>query len=379
MSRETADVVVVGGGAIGLSCAYRLARGGKRVALVDAGELGREASWAAGGILSPVNPHGYPPELIRLVDASVALFPALAKELEETTGFSIELRASGLLRVATDAGDEEALAANLRWRAEHGLPSGRIEASEARKLVPGLAPNASAFSFEGDVSQVRTPRYLRALVAAGAKAGVAYYPGEPVLELVRKGSSSVHGVRTQRRTLTASETVLAAGAWSGELLRAAVGVDLPVEPIRGQMVLLEAPPGLVPTMVLGAGKYLIPRSDGRVLVGSTLEHAGFDKRTTAGAVQSLLGAAFRLVPELANARLERAWAGLRPGTPDRLPFLGRVRGLSGLVLATGHYRNGIVLAPVTADLVARLLAGADVAREIAPFSHDRPAAPPARD
>jgi glycine oxidase len=373
------DVVVVGGGVIGLACARRLARDGRAVAVVEAGELGREASWAAGGILSPVHPHAYPPALTALVERSVRLYPALSAELLEESGVSIELRTTGLLRVAVSPSDDDELARTLRFRAERGLRAERLEPTDARTLVPGLAPRASSFVFEPEISQVRNPRLLRALAGAGARAGVAFFPREPVLELVRAGSR-VTGVRTQRRTLHAGEVVLAAGAWSGDLARSMLGLELAVEPVRGQMLLLDAPPGTLATMVLGAGgRYLIPRADGRILVGSTLERAGFDKRTTVEGVAGLLGAALELVPSLADARLEQAWAGLRPGTRDRLPYLGRVSGLEGLVVATGHYRNGIVLAPVTAELVGRLLAGEDVARELEPFAPGRAVGPPAPD
>ena len=224
--------------------------------------------------------------------------------------------------------------------------------------------------FEPDVAQIRNPRLLKALIEGCALRGVELAPHEPALELLRAGENVV-GVRTSRRTLSAGETVLAAGAWSGELAKR-IGLELPVSPVRGQMLLVEGLPGALSAMVIGSrGRYLIPRSDGRILVGSTLEHVGFDRRTTLEGLQSLLGAALRLAPGLASGTLARAWAGLRPATPDRLPFLGRPRGMTGLVLATGHYRNGLVLTPITAKLVTEVLLGRAPSVDLRPFAPER--------
>ena len=376
------DVVVVGGGAIGLATAYRLARERQKVCVLDAGELGREASWAGGGLLSPVHPSQYPRPLIDLVHASTELFPELAAELFDSTGVSIELRRTGLVRIAVEAADDADLVETARLRRERSLPCERPAAAELPRLGRALTLEARGALFEPEIAQVRNPRLLKALIQALGLLGVELAPHEAAADLVRSGDR-VTGVRTGRRTIEAREVVLAAGAWSGELARRSLGVDLPVEPVRGQMVLIESPSGSLGPVVLGCGgRYLIPRADGRILCGSTLEHVGFDRRSTVEGVRSILDAALRLAPGLAHGRVAATWGGLRPATPDRLPYLGRVPGLAGLVLATGHYRNGLVLTPITAALVEDLVLGRAPRRDLAPFAPGRPLGdrdgPPAR-
>jgi len=375
MSR-TYDVLVIGGGAIGLAAAFRLAGAQRSVVVLDAGELGKEASWAGGGILSPIHPWAYPTPLTDLVARSTELYPELARELEALTGVSIELRRTGLLRLALDAEDEKDLERAAAFRRERALAFERP--GEPRALGAAIAPDARGALYEPEIAQVRNPRLLKALILGCVKRGVELAPGEPVLELLRSGDR-VTGVRTARRTLAAAETVLAAGAWSGELARP-LGLELGVAPVRGQMLLVEGLPGVLDAVVLGAGgRYLIPRADGRILVGSTLEHVGFDRRPTLEGIQSLLAAALRLAPGLARGSLARAWAGLRPATPDRLPYIGRPAGVRGLVVATGHYRNGLVLTPVTARLVEDLVLGRAPLAPLEPFLPGRAASGPVQD
>ncbi|MEZ0229728.1 MAG: glycine oxidase ThiO [Planctomycetota bacterium] len=377
VDRTSYDVAVVGGGAIGLASAFRLADGKRSVVVLDAGELGKEASWAGGGILSPVHPYAYPNALTRLVTASTELYPALAEELLDVTQVSIELRRTGLLRLAVDPVDDHDVERAARFRQDHELPTERL--ASVASFGSALATDARAALYEPDIAQIRNPRLLKALIQGCAKRGVHLAPHEPVLEL-RRERDRITGVRTTHRTIVAGETVLAAGAWSGELARRALDLDLGVSPVRGQMLLIEGLSGALDTMVLGAGgKYLIPRSDGRILVGSTLEHVGFDRRPTLEGIQALLAAALRLAPGLARGHLARAWAGLRPSTPDRLPFLGRPLGVSGLVLATGHYRNGLVLTPITARIVQDLVEGREPSIETSHFAPNRKFEKPASD
>jgi glycine oxidase len=376
---DTFDVVVIGAGAIGLASAYRIARDGRSVAVVEAGPLGRESSWAGGGILSPIHPYAYPEALTDMVARSTRLFPDLARELFDISGVSIELRTTGLLRLALDESDEPEIAQAAAFRSARKLPAAGLDARDRRALGSVIAEEARASLYESEIAQVRNPRLLRALVQATTRLGVHLAPHEPVLELTRRGDR-VTGVRTSRRELSSDEVVLAAGAWSGELARRALGLELGVVPVRGQMLLLENVPGTLSTMVLGCGgKYLIPRADGRVLVGSTLENVGFDKRTTLAGIRTLLDAALRLAPGLASAQLAMAWAGLRPATPDRLPYVGRVPGVEGLVLATGHYRNGLVLTPITAEVVSNLVSGRPAGFDLSPFAALRAPARPASD
>jgi glycine oxidase len=365
VSTTTADVVVVGGGAIGLASAFALAREKRSIVVLDAGEMGREASWAGGGILSPIHPYAYPGALIDLVARSTDLYPALADELLDLTGVSIELRRTGLLRLAVEPEDDEEVAQARSFREARSLPVERV--GDARSFGPTLAPVARSALYEPEIAQIRNPRLLKGLVQGCARRGVELAPNEPVLELLVERDRVV-GVRTSRRRIAAGDTVLAAGAWSGELARSALGLELGVSPVRGQMLLVEGLPGALETMVLGCrGRYLIPRADGRIVVGSTLEHVGFDRRPTLEGIQGLLAAALRLAPGLERGTLARAWAGLRPATPDRLPFLGRPEGFRGIVLATGHYRNGLVLTPITTRIVVDLIDHRTPSLDLGPF------------
>ncbi len=266
--------------------------------------------------------------------------------------------------MAVDPEDDGEIARAGSFRRERSLPVERVD--DVRSFGRVLAPSARSALHEPEIAQIRNPRLLKALVQGCARRQVELAPNEPVLELVVE-RDRVLGVRTPRRTIAAGETILAAGAWSGELARS-LGLELGVEPVRGQMLLVEGLPGALETMVLGCGgRYLIPRADGRILVGSTLEHVGFDRRPTLEGIQGLLAAALRLAPGLARGTLARAWAGLRPATPDRLPFLGRPDGLRGIVLATGHYRNGLVLTPVTAGIVVDVIENRTPSLDLGPF------------
>lgn len=376
MTASTYDVAVVGGGAIGLASAFRLAAGKRSIVVLDAGEMGKEASWAGGGILSPVHPYAYPNALTQLVTRSTDLYPGLADELFDLTQVSIELRRTGLLRLAVDPIDDHDVERAARFRQERSLPTERL--ASVASFGSALSTEARGALYEPDIAQIRNPRLLKALIQGCARRGVHLAANEPVLELTREGDR-VTGVRTSHRTISAGETVLAAGAWSGELARRGLGLELGVSPVRGQMLLVDGLAGAVDVMVLGAGgKYLIPRADGRVLVGSTLEHVGFDRRPTLEGIQTLVAAALRLAPGLARGHLAQAWAGLRPATPDRLPYMGRPDGIRGLVLATGHYRNGLVLTPITAQIVDDVVSGRPPSLDLAPFAPGRKIAPDRR-
>jgi glycine oxidase len=357
------DILILGGGVIGLTIAYSLAREQVRVAIVDRADFGQEASWAGAGIIPPGDPrHARTPfDLLRA--HSSTLFPALSQELHERTGIDNGYCRCGGLEVA-DEGDDTA----QEWRSE-GIAFEKLSGSEARRLEPALAEQISSVFHLPDLAQLRNPRHLKALLAGCAGRGVQLRPGCAVHGFERQGQR-INAVLTTTGRLQAERFVLAAGAWSEALLHQ-VGWRPGIRPVRGQIALLNSGTPLLRRVVMKGKRYLVPRPDGRVLVGSTEEDAGFDKRTTAGAVGDLLQFAFTLVPGLAAAQLERCWAGLRPGSPDELPFLGPVPGSDNLFVAAGHFRAGIQLSPATGLMMTQLMLGQPLTVPLEPFRLDR--------
>ncbi|MCI0680923.1 MAG: glycine oxidase ThiO [Gemmataceae bacterium] len=342
------DALILGGGVIGLTTAYYLARAGVRVQLLDQGDFGQEASWAGAGILPPGNPRCARTPFDRLRAHSVAMFPQLSDDLKELTGIDNGyLRSGGLEFVGPDAAH-----AVEEWGGE-GIEVQHLTASDLHQREPLLAADLGAAVFLPEMAQVRNPWHLRALIEGCKRLGVQLRPGEAAQALVRDGPR-VRAVRTAAGDIAAATFVVAAGAWSDQLL-ATIGCRLGVRPVRGQIVLLHPDKPMLRHILLWGARYLVPRGDGRVLAGSTEEDAGFDKRTTAIGVQGLLELAIELVPALAQVAVERSWAGLRPGSPDGLPYIGVVPGIDNLFVAAGHFRAGIQLSPGTALLLKELI------------------------
>jgi glycine oxidase len=362
---QTPDVVVVGAGIVGVAIAFELAREGRRVLLLERGDApGREASAAAAGIVgAEIESHGAL-DLQDLALASRLRYPAFVEAVRAASGTDPELVRSGVLLASTDA----AHLADARGRAERnaarGLPSRAVSADEARALVPGLSSavlGGAHFAGDGRVDPVRL---FDATLSAFRAAGGALRTAARVTRVQPEPSGA--WVVLEGDELVAKHVVLAAGAWSSSI----AGVDLPpIEPVRGQIVELRAEPGLFGPVVFGKRCYLVPREDGRVLVGSTMERVGFDKRVTAGAVRELLDAALELVPALAEAAVERTWAGLRPMSPTMRPVLGTLA--PGLHVAAGHGRNGVLLAPITAAALVACVRGEPMPREALPFAPER--------
>ena len=347
------DAVVVGGGAIGASVAWALARGGASVVLVERDEIGAHASGAAAGMLAPISESPRDGPIRRLGLESLARLEQEVAELRELSGVDPELVRSGVLRVAApDEADE------LRVRAAELASAGCtwLDPGELAKLEPSLAPGfagALRSSREGHVDGLRL---TRAYAGAAARRGAVIQRGVEVHGLVRDGARAV-GVRTSAGEIHAHDTVLCTGAWAR---RASdwLGFEVPVAPVKGQMLALETAAPRGGPILWSREVYAVPRGDGELRIGATVERAGFDARPTAAGVASLLAGAFALVPGLRAASLCRVWAGLRPGTPDELPLVGAVPGVPGAWLAAGHYRNGILLAALTgAALAAEILDG----------------------
>jgi glycine oxidase len=364
------DVLVVGGGIIGASVAHALALEGASVTLLERGELGRESSFAAGGMLTPVHLADYPAPLVEACEASLAMYPDLCRELAASTSFDPEYRQTGLLLLVGQAPESAADADRLEvWKRERGLPCRRLTPDEALDLEPGLSPAIRGALHLPDVAQVRNNRMASALGEAAARRGAEIRTGVPVTGFLRV-PGRVTGVKTPKGDLYAGTVVVAGGAWTAGLL-APLGVSLPVKPMKGQMLLVQGGPETCRSMILEGETYLVPRADGRILVGSTLEDAGFDKTVTLGATGDLALRGLRLLPALESLPVVASWAGLRPSSPDRLPFIGRLSDLEGLILATGHFRNGILLAPLTGRLVADLVRGRAPSMDLSPFDPRR--------
>jgi glycine oxidase len=349
------DVVIVGGGVIGLSVAYALGREGIRPTVLDRRELGREASWAGAGLIPPVGDHASKQPMIALRSWSARLYPAWSAALREETGLDNGYRRTGGVDVAwTEVEERELLATAGRWRAE-GIAYERLPPGDTMRVEPALNPQLRAVYYLPDRAQVRNPRLLRALIAAVSGRGGRLMPFH-IVEGFDIHQGRVTGVRTNAGNLPCGTVVMAAGSWSGQLLEP-IGVHAPTPPLKGQIVLLRGERPLLGRIVEHGKNYLVPRDDGRVLVGATEENVGFDTRPTALGARDLLDLALRLCPVLSQAEVEATWAGLRPGSVDAKPYIGKVPELENLIVATGHKRAGLQLAPATAELVADLVLG----------------------
>jgi glycine oxidase len=365
--KRSFDAIFVGGGAIGLSCAWRAARRGARVAVLDRSEPPAGATRVAAGMLAPVGELAFgEPELLEMTLASAMLYPQFVAELEAASGKSTGYARQGALHIALDRDEAAELRRVHDLQRSRGLEAEWLPPRRCRELEPGLTP-----SFNGGVhvpgEAAVDPRALtRALLAALAAAGGEVATGIEVSAGLFEGERLV-GVRSSAgEELRAPTVILATGAWAGATEWLPEPARPPVRPVKGQILELRSRDGAAPCERIVASErvYLVPRPDGRLIVGATSEEQGFDTAVTAGGVHELLREAYRLLPDVAEMELVDSMAGLRPGTPDNLPLIGP-GAIEGLVLATGHYRNGILLAPLTADAVAALLAGEQLPEALA--------------
>jgi glycine oxidase len=360
------EVLVVGGGVIGSALAYALAREGAAVRLLEREEIGRQASSTAAGMLAPLEE----PEVddpIRVAGlASIALLAEHIAELRELSGIDPQLEQSGILELALPGA-----AARLRRQARRleAFDCRWLDAEEARKLEPRLANDIEGGVWSPREAHVDGLLLSRAFAGAAERRGAKIQTGVEVTGLEFDGARAV-GVRTSAGLLGAGEVVLCAGAWT-TLVAGQVGGRIPVSPVKGQVVALRSPRRPLPTILRGDGVYLVPRTNGELVVGATVEHAGFDTRTTAGAIESLLAGARRLVPALGECAFVEARAGLRPDSADHLPIVGAVPDVAGLFVASGHYRNGILLAAVTGFGLAQQILHGTRRPDLEPFDPAR--------
>ena len=362
---DTADVILVGGGVMGCACALALAAENASVLVLERSVPGAEASSAAAGILGAQSESHQPGPFFQLAERSRASYEGWTSRLREVTGIDVGYRRSGVLHVVFDDPAREKLAADTAWQVEAGLELEMLDAAGIAELEPSVSAMASFGVHFARDGRVDPPLLLKALHIAAARAGVRFQTGTYVRSLdVVEGA--VRGVVLEDGTRVASpNVVLAAGSWSTLVLGTPLDAGA-VLPARGQIVELETREPFLGRVIVGPACYLVPRDDGRVLVGSTLEFVGYRREVTALAVKNLLGAAIEIAPSLADASVNRMWSNFRPYTSRGMPLIGPTD-VRGLILATGHHRNGILLAPITADIVRSIVVGEKPPVDLAPF------------
>ncbi len=377
-STRSFDVAVIGGGAIGLAVAWRAAEKGLRTIVLERGEPGGGTSHVAAGMIAPIaEAKLVERSLLRLTLASAGQYPAFVEELAEASGRDPGYVSCGTLLAARDGDEAEALDRELAMRIQLGLAVRRLRASEARRLEPGLAP-ALRLALELPEDHAIDPRKLSAALAAAiGNAGGTLRSGTDVAELLVSGGR-VCGVRlADGERIDAGQVVIAAGVWSDLIAGIPAEARVAIRPVKGQILRLHDPsgPGLLTRVVRMRGSYIVARGDGHYVLGATSEERGFDTTVTAGAVFELLRDAIELVPGVSELVIDELAAGLRPGTRDNAPAIGP-GSLPGLHWATGHYRHGILLTPITAEIMAAALSGEDPSELAADFSPLRFAAMP---
>lgn len=356
-SVKSHDVIIIGAGVIGLSLAWRLRKSGLRVLLIDRTEPGREASYAAAGMIAVCDPHN-DPAMQPLAEMSAALYPEFVHELEDESGLQVDLRDAGVITFL-DPGSYSTL-----------HPSSRaLDAEEITRLDPGVIPHQNAYLLP---ERWVDPRLLcAALLKAFKHRDGDLATGSTVSSIAKNGSSAI-SVKTEHTSYHAEVVVNCSGAWAGQFGPSAI----PTRPVKGQMLSVVPVPHADPHaavlrhVIRAPEVYLVPRSDGRIIIGSTLEEAGFDKQVDSSVIQHLQHAAATLVPAIREMRIHEVWAGLRPGTPDGRPLIGNTH-WSGYYVAAGHYRDGILLAPATAEVMCALITGKNPELDLRPFAPNR--------
>ncbi|MPZ14142.1 MAG: glycine oxidase ThiO [Chloroflexi bacterium] len=368
MTHPAPDVVIVGGGVIGCAIAHALAGAGARVTVLERAGIASESSGAAAGILAP-RLHATAEAMFALALESHKQFGPLVESLRAETGLDPEYIRSSVFDLAHDEKDEERIRDRITWLRETGHDVRWLDREEVLEIEPALEPGIRGAYFDTDAYHIHPIRFTNALAQAAGRRGVRFHTGAEAIGLERSGSHAT-AVRMPTGTLPAGHVVLAAGAWMrscGEW----IDTPVPVYPARGQILTISAVPPPIRSIIYAGDAYLFPRVDGSIVIGATVEHVGYDKSVTARGLSWLLGSIPSICPALAEAPFERAWAGLRPETPDALPIVGPARGWANVTIAAGHFRNGIMLAPITAALISRLILEGVADPRLAPLSPDR--------
>lgn len=362
------DFVLIGGGIIGLSLAYELSKRGMAVTVVEQGEWGGQASSAAAGMLAPLKEFSQPGPLLDLGMKSLQLYPGWAKELEEMTGIEVQLCRSGVLTVALTEDEERSLRQKYEWQKEAGYDVHWMTGKELREMEPLLTEAVTAGIYSPGEGHINNQMLLSALVMACRQQGVRLLSGCAVAGMASEGSR-VTGVHTTQGMIPAAHTVITAGAWAG-MIADWLGVSVPVRPVRGQVAAVSSIGVPLRTVIFGSGGYITPKRDGKIVLGATEDEAGFQREVTLHGLTHVLQGVIPYVPVLQSAAFLQAWAGLRPAAADGLPLLGPLPGWEGVFVAGGHFRNGILLSPVTAvSMSDYLVDGQD--GPLAPFSPAR--------
>jgi glycine oxidase len=371
-------VILVGGGIIGCAIAYFLAKGGVRPLVLERGEIGAEASSGAAGMLTAQAHTDAPDALFELKLASRDLYPSLVAEVQERADVDVEYRSIGHLVPVLTATEAAAVRRRIAWQQARGLSARWLDAAEARALEPGLVAGLQGGGWFPDDHHLNNTAMTQALAGATRRLGGEVRAERPVLDLVREGDRVV-GVLTREGPIACGTVVLCAGAWT-QGFEPAAGTPLPIVPAKGHIAVARLESPALRRVVYG-DVYIIPRASGEHILGSTVEFVGFDKQVAIETVTWLLARATALAPALREAELVASWACLRPAAADGLPVLGPVPGRPGLVVATGHFRNGILLAPITGKLIAELVMHGQPSKSLEPFRPDRafPPGPPLDD
>jgi glycine oxidase len=359
------SVAVIGGGIIGCATAGELARRGCRVTLLERATPGAEASSAAAGLLSPLGPVPDPGPFHRLALESWRLYPAVVAELRRLTGVDVEHMTAGTLYPLRSPREIDAARAQQRWPLAGEFGVEVVEGGDLRALEPALSKDVTAALLVRGDHWVNNQRLVTAYAAAAAARGVTLRTGAEVTRILVEGGRA-RGVLADGEAVHADAVLLAAGAWSGPLA-ASLGLALPVAPVRGQMLAVSNVPPLLARAVHGDDVYVVPRPSGELLIGATVEHAGFVRAVTPDGLGGLIAAGVGLVPEIGRRAITRSWCGFRPWVPDGQPVLGPHRDVAGLHVATAHYRNGILMAPITAALLTRCIVDGEIPESLIPF------------
>lgn len=362
-------VAVIGGGIIGCATALGLAKRGCQVTVLERGTPGGESSGAAAGLLAPLGSAADPSPFNRLAIESWRLYPEVVAELYALTGVDVEHMTAGTLYPVSGAAELAAARERLRWPLAREFGIEVLEGSDLASLEPALAREVPAARLVRGDQWVNNQRLATAYALGAAARGVSVRSGACVERVLVDGARA-RGVVVDGEVLAADAVLLAAGAWSGGLA-AGIGLPLPVGPVRGQMLAVSHVPALLRHAVHGADVYLVPRPSGELLIGATVERVGFERAVTPDGLAALIEQAVALVPEIGRRPITRFWCGFRPAAPDSMPVLGPVADVAGLFVATGHFRNGILLAPVTAALMTRCIVDGDVPESIGPFLPNR--------